>query len=838
MGKYRFLWGNNQQLWCIQTNLKSMAQYHHSIWNPLNNVIQISRQGKITTFHSIEDLDNDVVRGKMFLDAPATYQFLEELKQRCAEYKEFFGDLLKLDLTQISNMELWALLQQIFDQWCRTIGYFRASQAEGTQYLLEKLKQNLSDKELALLTTPVELDEMNKERLDWHKLISEENSPLPLELKLIQHAQKYPWLVERQCTLKGVITLLNSKYDSDKREFSQNNLIKEKEELKQKQEKILSKKPEMKPLVEIAQNLAVNRMLVKSCWAGSDFYLIPFFTEISCRTGVAVEEISNYYLIDELEELLLKNKKVSTKEIESRQKCFVGLFKDGTITFYSGEEAEKIAQQELDELYDVKNKNELKGVVANHGKITGTVRVLYANDPIRAKYLRENFQKGEILITQMTQPNVMDIASRAGAIVTDEGGMLSHAAIISREFKIPCIVGTYFATSVFKDGDVVEVDAEKGVVRKIEIDPEEFKPLFRGDLTVSNLNNDVFARTSMSRSKLLIIQDKNSWNTFIDYEGEKQCLNEGLELFSNSGKFQKYITSFKKIIEDSEHIIIPKYSSVPQSMTKNELISLYQFLGEFWYLYGFTESPHHNLAYTKMIETNSTLIKNNLEEAYHWKVKGREIMNQFFFVDGVFPNISKYFSRKFYDNEDGAKYLFLQELLNIFDGKKIDPEMISKRKRCTVIISLNGTAIPLSYDLSLELADKLIKIKEQDILRGNIANKGKATGKVVIAPMLNSMGEVKKVYEKMEKMEKKVILIAQTTSPELMLLCKSAAAIVTDQGGMMSHVAVISREMNVPCIVGTNYATRIFKDGDVVEVDATNGVVRKINSTSRGEKLI
>lgn len=67
----------------------------------------------------------------------------------------------------------------------------------------------------------------------------------------------------------------------------------------------------------------------------------------------------------------------------------------------------------------------------------------------------------------MTQPTVIDIAAKAAALVTDEGGMLSHAAIISRELKIPCVVGTHTATSNFKDGDLIEVDADKGVVRRI-----------------------------------------------------------------------------------------------------------------------------------------------------------------------------------------------------------------------------------------------------------------------------------------------------------------------------------------------------------------------------------
>jgi len=55
----------------------------------------------------------------------------------------------------------------------------------------------------------------------------------------------------------------------------------------------------------------------------------------------------------------------------------------------------------------------------------------------------------------------------AKAFVTDEGGIVCHAAIIARELKVPCIIGTKFATQIFKDGDMVEVDADKGIVKKI-----------------------------------------------------------------------------------------------------------------------------------------------------------------------------------------------------------------------------------------------------------------------------------------------------------------------------------------------------------------------------------
>jgi len=62
---------------------------------------------------------------------------------------------------------------------------------------------------------------------------------------------------------------------------------------------------------------------------------------------------------------------------------------------------------------------------------------------------------------------MIPILEKSSAIVTDEGGITSHAAISAREFGIPCIVGTHGATKFFQDGDTVEVDADQGVIKKL-----------------------------------------------------------------------------------------------------------------------------------------------------------------------------------------------------------------------------------------------------------------------------------------------------------------------------------------------------------------------------------
>ena len=75
---------------------------------------------------------------------------------------------------------------------------------------------------------------------------------------------------------------------------------------------------------------------------------------------------------------------------------------------------------------------------------------------------------GDVLVTNMTTPNYLVAMKKAVAFITDEGGITCHAAIIAREMKKPCIIGTKNATKVLKDGDLVEVDANKGIVRKLK----------------------------------------------------------------------------------------------------------------------------------------------------------------------------------------------------------------------------------------------------------------------------------------------------------------------------------------------------------------------------------
>ncbi|MEK6954966.1 MAG: PEP-utilizing enzyme [Candidatus Micrarchaeota archaeon] len=103
---------------------------------------------------------------------------------------------------------------------------------------------------------------------------------------------------------------------------------------------------------------------------------------------------------------------------------------------------------------------EIRGISANPGKAQGVAFVTMTSTEANRE-----LKEGEILVTSMTSPDFVQAMKRCAAIVTNEGGITSHAAVISREFGIPCVVATKLATKLIKTGDFVEVDGNHGFVR-------------------------------------------------------------------------------------------------------------------------------------------------------------------------------------------------------------------------------------------------------------------------------------------------------------------------------------------------------------------------------------
>lgn len=180
-------------------------------------------------------------------------------------------------------------------------------------------------------------------------------------------------------------------------------------------------------------------------------------SEIASRLQLSLKEV-RFMLPQEINNALTKNQ-LDKKEIIERTRYCVYYAEQGKDKIYIGEEAKNLSNKTQKKVDKVKV---IKGQTGCVGKAQGKVKII-----IRPEDMNK-MKKGDILVSIATDPDIVPAMKKAAAIVTEQGGVTSHAAIVSRELNIPCVIGTKIATKAFKDGDVVEVDANQGIVKKID----------------------------------------------------------------------------------------------------------------------------------------------------------------------------------------------------------------------------------------------------------------------------------------------------------------------------------------------------------------------------------
>jgi phosphohistidine swiveling domain-containing protein len=205
--------------------------------------------------------------------------------------------------------------------------------------------------------------------------------------------------------------------------------------------------------------------------------------------------------------------------------------------------------------------------------------------------------------------------------------------------------------------------------------------------------------------------------------------------------------------------------------------------------------------------------EDNLTQSLPYWAKWQDTRKKYtFWATHLFDKILTVMSKRKNIPKNNLKYMLRQEIL----ANKID----LKRYPLCLFFEKDGEYEFMPGSEGKQLFESIIKsqIKDFNIVRGTPANKGKFKGKAVI---VKSSKEAHKVKEG-------DVLFAVMTRPDYMVGIKKAGAIVTDEGGVTCHAAIVSREFNKPCIIGTKNATKIFKDGDLVEVDAYKGEIRKL----------
>lgn len=284
-----------------------------------------------------------------------------------------------------------------------------------------------------------------------------------------KYEAKWAWLTMEDYVFdaydqRKIITMLKTLLkDKIKPKERLNNLIRNQRNISRRASNLIKKKNFTKEelnFIQLLQKYIWLRTGRLEAFRKAFYFTKQLMLEIAKRANLSQKQIfslSPFEIIHFLKKQNLPNKRT----INSRVSGYVIALIDGKINLYSGKKWPPIFENKFG-LKIVKKQKIIKGQPACAGEAKGkAIVVTNIKDISRVK-------KGNILITTMTNPDFVIAMGKVAAIVTDEGGITCHAAIVSREFGIPCVIGTRIATSVFKNGDLLKVDANNGVVKKID----------------------------------------------------------------------------------------------------------------------------------------------------------------------------------------------------------------------------------------------------------------------------------------------------------------------------------------------------------------------------------
>lgn len=372
------------------------------------------------------------------------------------------------NLSNLSDKQLSDLFENWYSNYAKFWIYGSLPEVAnwgGEMLLKDKLMETNKENFLEIfesLSSPEYLSFYQTEELDLLKLKEIKNSEL-LNKKLEEHQQKYYWLRNSY----GHAEVLSvsyfreelSKFTEEKAKEKIKEIQELSEKTREKKKKIIEKYKISKEIENIAKRLSY------SIW-WQDFRkkfifmaiaeIEKFVIEVSRKYGINKEELYQYSARD-LGDLIKTGKRVKNA-LDRKKGCMEYYYEKKEMKRFDHEKANEIMKPFLEIEID-KDLNEIKGLPVSRGKVKGKVKIILS--PL--KMTKMNF--GDILVAPMTSPDFIVAMKKSAGIITDEGGISCHAAIISRELGIPCIIGTRNATQILKDNDVVEVDADKGIIK-------------------------------------------------------------------------------------------------------------------------------------------------------------------------------------------------------------------------------------------------------------------------------------------------------------------------------------------------------------------------------------
>jgi phosphoenolpyruvate synthase/pyruvate phosphate dikinase len=469
------------------------------------NLLWVINEGTITLCY----LRDDFTKGINFLLAKTVQdpRWAEkrnlEIVKYTKKYFSFAKSLENKDFSALSDEQLVGVFNQLINHqyWSHLSGQITTWLLEDdrhlfSNYLLDLLKekvwsgQKLSET-FSILTTPEKLSLIeieSKESIELAKLLRKDQKAknlflknsvdeikknlnkinYSLQQKIKRHYQKYLWL---HYNYEGPVLELEYFLEIWRGLLKQNNieeLIKEGKsnftEIKEKRVKIFKEldfSEKEKKFFDVARDIVWLKSWRKDCMYYGAYVLDKIAKEIGRRLGLSLRQV-RFFCYWEVKGALLKDKYDVDKLNERYNFSLVYTDSVHRPVVYSGQAARKFLDRCTFIEQKIKKVEKLFGVCASPGKAKGYVSIIETVDDLK------KMKKGNVMLSETTYPSLVPAMKLSSAIVTNVGGLTCHAAIVSRELKKPCVVGTKIATKVLCDGDLVEVDADRGVVKKLK----------------------------------------------------------------------------------------------------------------------------------------------------------------------------------------------------------------------------------------------------------------------------------------------------------------------------------------------------------------------------------
>jgi phosphoenolpyruvate synthase/pyruvate phosphate dikinase len=399
----------------------------------------------------LQQLSLDNITNKQLADLIKNFQesYEKSFAPAFSRPDDFLEQATKLLLKQILNLSVK-----------ETNNYFSTI---ATYPDIGKIAYTEEPLELMRLTNDIKSRDENPDRL----------SNVSTEI-LNQHISEYSWL-------KGPVLIEDIKFEKIEYLDRIKNLLSK--DLEEEITHVLNvRKKDQAKYTEFIKKYQISGRLLLLANAVRDFiFLRTYTTEISdhffytARHTILKKASERLKLnLDEIVMLssgeiikALNNKLTNFKQlIKERQKGYAIIWVKGNIYNIFGEEAINLQTIFSKKFKETTSRNKedivIKGNTASLGKVTGKVKILDNYNDVN------KVNAGDIIVATMTTPDYVIAMEKAIAFITDEGGITCHAAIVAREFGIPCIVGTINATKLLRDGDIVEVNANEGYVKLLK----------------------------------------------------------------------------------------------------------------------------------------------------------------------------------------------------------------------------------------------------------------------------------------------------------------------------------------------------------------------------------